>query len=240
MYKEDLIRFDKKVLSENSLLYGQYRWSWWLALAIPFVGVGLCYFIALYSEIYYLQGSGFLLMLLWFGLALGYGKSKTSIILRRHVKECKLNLNDIWNQRNDIIRQIQLHKLSAYLSGQKATIKQVLEVTQMLKTERQYPKYKYRFGGIFSIFLTVIISAFLGAVNAVSDMFLSWQSVVIFYKPLMGFSLQIVLFCWFAEVMVVRWYNDISNRKRERLIGLLENYRLNNMESTDRLLHSQE
>lgn len=92
MYKEDLIRFDKKVLSENSLLYGQYRRSWWFALTIPFVSMVLCYFMALYSENYYLKGGGFLLMLLWFGLALGYGKSKTSIILRRHVKECKLNL----------------------------------------------------------------------------------------------------------------------------------------------------
>lgn len=140
--------------------------------------------------------------------------------------ECKLGLNSIWNKRNIIIRQVQQHKLSAYLSAQNVTIEKVLYIIEVLKSENQYPKYKYRFLQIFITFVTVIIGAFFGAMNAVPNMFSSWQSVITFFKPIIGFSLLFTLFFWFTEAMLVRGIFDSSNRKHKRLIRLLENYYL--------------
>ena len=57
-------------------------------------------------------------MFLCLYMAFYYGKKKTLIILKQHILECQLNMANIWQDRNIVIRKIQHQKLSAYLSSQ--------------------------------------------------------------------------------------------------------------------------
>lgn len=163
-------------------------------------------------------------MFLCLYMAFYYGKKKTLIILKQHILECQLNMANIWQDRNIVIRKIQHQKLSAYLSSQSNNnIEKILYIIKTLKAEEQYPRYKYQFLQVFLTLVSVVIAAFLAAMTAIPDMFSSWQSVIIFFKPIIGFSLLFVLFFWFCEAVLIRGLFESYNRKHKRLIRLLEN-----------------
>jgi hypothetical protein len=59
-------------------------------------------------------------------------------------------------------------------------------------------------------------------------MFLSWKSVVIFFKPIIGFAAMFVLFTWFFETRLFKEIFNLSVNKHGKLIRILENYYLQN------------
>jgi len=231
MLIEELILFDKLYLAEAKLIFGHYKKQWLAVLVLPFLGIGAALFIALYSSSYILKPVCLALMFLCLFWSFYYSRGKTLSILQMHAQQCNLCSSDIWRNRYVVIRKIQLHKLGIYLSSHNCNnTEAICYITEVLKEEQQYPKYKYQFLQIFLTLFSVVVAAFFTAMVAVPKMFYSWESVVLFFKPIVGVSLLFIVVFWFCEFMLIREFFEMQRSKYKRLIRLLENrYMQNNV-----------
>ncbi len=104
--------------------------------------------------------------------------------------------------------------------------KKILNIVAILRAEEQYPRYKYQFLQVFLVIISTVLAAFFAVIATVPNLFSSWRSVIIFFKPIFGFFLLFILFFWFCEEMLIRGLFEANNRKYKRLIRLLENHLL--------------
>ncbi len=227
MLKQELIEFDRKELSERRLIELRYRGRWLMFLLLPFVCIAASFYWALILSSYFLKFICVILMPVFLYLAFMYGKRKTLIVLRMYSIRYQLGIDNIWEERNLVIRKLQLEKLRIFLSHRSNIDRDKIKfLIERLSNESNYPRYQYKFMQMFSTFFTIIAGGFLTAVIALPAMFKSWSNVIVFFKPIVGFALMITLFSWFFEEMLFKDIFKSSSRKYYRLIQTLENYYL--------------
>jgi len=225
MLKQELIEFDRKELSERRLIELHYRNKWLIFLLIPFLCIAACLYFSLFLSSYFLKFICLMLMPIFLSAAFTYGKRKTLIVLRMYSIKYQLSIEDIWEKRGLVIRELQLEKLRLFLSQYGNIDKEKIKfLIERLSSESNYPRYQYRFIQMFSNFFTIIAGGFFAAIIALPDMFKSWSNVIVFFKPIVGFALMITLFSWFFEEMLFKDIFRSSSRKHYRLIQTLENY----------------
>ncbi len=66
----------------------------------------------------------------------------------------------------------------------------------------------------------------MAAVIAIPELLTSWESVIVFFKPIIGFSVIFVLFTWFFETMLLKDIFKSSANKYARLLKILQVYYL--------------
>jgi sterol desaturase/sphingolipid hydroxylase (fatty acid hydroxylase superfamily) len=160
-------------------------------------------------------------------LSMAYSKRKTLIILRRYILEYTLEVNDIWAQRASIIREIQNKRFIGFLSYYpEINAEKIRFIIETLRFENSTPQYKCQFFNVFSVLFSVVAGAFLAAVIAIPELLTSWDSVIIFFKPIIGFSVMFVLFTWFFETMLLKDIFKSSANKYGRLLKILQDYYL--------------
>jgi len=230
MLLEDLVVFDKTKLATNRLIFGKYKPVWIIMLSIPFLLLGFCLFLALYTSVLLLKSLSMLAMILCLAWAFYYGKKKTLLILKKLVREHQLSINisELWAKRNTTIRSVQLYRLNVYLSERnKCNPDTIQYIIEALRAEEQYPRYPYQFLQVFLTFISVIIAAVFAAITAVPKMFSSFEAVIYFFKPVIGMTLLFILFFWFSEFMLIKGIFELRSQKHNRLIRLLENIFIN-------------
>ena len=161
-------------------------------------------------------------------MAMAYSKKKTLIILRHYIIQYRLMGSNIWPRRASIIREIQTKKFIRFLSDYpNINSNKIRFIIESLRFENSIPRYKYQFFNVFSTLFSVIAGAFLAAVIAIPELLTSWQSIVVFFKPIIWFALMFVLFTWFFETMLLKDIVKLSANRYGRLLRILENYYLN-------------
>ncbi|MGX5820870.1 hypothetical protein ACWKWU_21920 [Chitinophaga lutea] len=180
--------------------------------------------MALVSGNYSLKAVFLVLMPVLLYLAGAYSKGKTCIILRKYCIHYKIQMHCTWENRFQIIKELQAIKVSEFLAQYPfITIEKVNLIIESLRFECAKPQYEYKFINIFSVLFSVIAGAFLAAIVAIPSLLNTWSGVISFFKPIVGFALMFVMFTWFFEAMLLKDLSRLSTNKYGRLIRILEN-----------------
>lgn len=228
LFLEELIQFDARELSITRLIFFKYRKRWLITLSLLFIAIGLLFYLSLILNFYLVKAMCLILMPFFLLMAMAYSKKKTLIILRHYIIQYRLMGSNIWPRRASIIREIQTKKFIRFLSDYpNINSNKIRFIIESLRFENSIPRYKYQFFNVFSTLFSVIAGAFLAAVIAIPELLTSWQSIVVFFKPIIWFALMFVLFTWFFETMLLKDIVKLSANRYGRLLRILENYYLN-------------
>jgi hypothetical protein len=225
MLLDELIEFDIQELTQWKIIFSFYK-TWWLVLlSVLFLGVGCFFFLALFLSSYPAKIGCLLFMFICFFLTLIFSKQKTLRILTMHAEQYDLPINDLWRRRKITIERIRLKKLTEFIAhnGRLSTAK-IRYFREELSMGQGLPRHQSQFSQIALPLISVILAGFFTAVTVVKDLFISFNAVVVFFKPYVGILLMFLLFYWFFERVVIKWLFEINQNRSTRLRKVLGNY----------------
>ena len=228
MIIEKLLEFIEKELSDNKILYSNFK-KRWLAVSylLPFSSVAVSIMLIIYC------GKGFLEYWPWYislsliiimivAICVRYTKRKILIVLRMHSLKYRFYVPNNWSYYTII--ELKLKKMNAYfLNHPHFSPEKIGQIIESLKAERSKLTYKSQSIPIIATFIGLPVSAFLAPVFNQGKTWFDWLMLL---KPFLAIMFLLGIFIIYLDFYFFKRIHDWRVGKYDRAIRLLENYRL--------------